>query len=217
MGAADGAGIGLGVEAAIARVIKLTLADRAHGKGTHGGLVTIIGNILNDSKARAAVRTVHEGIQIPPIGRIKQFSQAIVAGGGIGRNQGATFRSCFTVENNKARFSAQRNTLCRESNNARERRRLFTQRPLKISQRLAWAFDLDHDTRAIILDITGELPAHSLSIDKRTKTYALDNPLDDDTLPLIGCLAQSCHAWLLWLSLACPFCSSSERTSIALT
>ena len=59
----------------------------AHIKSGHGGLVPIVGNILDDRVAGSAVGTVDKGISKTSIRRIPEFLEAIGTGGYIRRDQ----------------------------------------------------------------------------------------------------------------------------------
>src|SRR5205807_7633377 len=87
LGAAGGAGVGLGVEAAVQGIVVFCLAGGAHGEDAHGGLVAIVGDILDDCEAGATVGAVDKGIMITSICGIEEFSKAVVAGGGIRRDE----------------------------------------------------------------------------------------------------------------------------------
>ncbi|MBS1248988.1 MAG: hypothetical protein MAG431_00559 [Chloroflexi bacterium] len=84
MRAALRAGHGLGVEAAVERVFVLPGAGRAHGKGRHGGLGSVVGDILDDGKTRPAVGAIDEGVTVAEVVGVKEFPEAIVADADIG-------------------------------------------------------------------------------------------------------------------------------------
>ena len=65
--AADRAGVGLGMEPAVERVIVLALAIGAHGKGLHCRQRAVVRNVPDDGKARATIGAIGEGIAIAPV------------------------------------------------------------------------------------------------------------------------------------------------------
>ena len=85
--AADRAGVGLGMKAAVQRVFVLPLAIRAHLENGHGGQRAVIGNILDDGEARAAVGAVGERIVVAAVAVCKDIVEAGLAGGYIGRDE----------------------------------------------------------------------------------------------------------------------------------
>jgi hypothetical protein len=81
-------GIGLGVEAAIARVLVFGLASLAHDEAAHGRVGAVVRQGLNDAETRPAVRAVRERITVTPISRLSDILQTISASGIVGENEG---------------------------------------------------------------------------------------------------------------------------------
>jgi hypothetical protein len=88
LGATDLAGVGLGVEAAIAGIVIFLLTVVTKGEPRHGGEGAIIGKGLDNAISRAAVGAVDEGIAVAAIVGVKQFFDAVGTGGEIRENQG---------------------------------------------------------------------------------------------------------------------------------
>ena len=82
--AADGAGVGLGVKAAVARVLVLASAVRAQREARHGGARAIVRHALGDGEAGAAAGTGGERVAVAAAGRIAHLGQAGGAGGEVG-------------------------------------------------------------------------------------------------------------------------------------
>ena len=55
----------------------------AHGKFLHAGPGTVIGQLIENRQPRATLRTVDEGVKIPPVPRIEQLPPAFLTGGDI--------------------------------------------------------------------------------------------------------------------------------------
>ena len=81
-GAADRAGDGLGVEAAIAGVRILPGAVAAHRKRRHAGGRPVVGDAADDRQPGAAVRAVGEGVPEAAVARVVDLRAAGGAGGG---------------------------------------------------------------------------------------------------------------------------------------
>jgi hypothetical protein len=77
----------LGVKTAVHRVIVLTLALRTHLEAAHGGLGTVIGNVLDDGEARATVSAVGKRIAVTPVARRQNLSQTELAGSDVRRDK----------------------------------------------------------------------------------------------------------------------------------
>jgi hypothetical protein len=78
----------LGVKSTVDRVFILLTADRTQGEGSHGRLVTIIGNVFDDGESRSTVSAVNEGIAVPEVDGREQLGEARVTGSHIRRDQG---------------------------------------------------------------------------------------------------------------------------------
>jgi hypothetical protein len=77
------AGHRLGVEAPIQRIFVFGAAVVTEREIRHGGVWTVVGNVLDDGEARSAIGAVDEGIEVAPVIRIEQFALAIGTDGGI--------------------------------------------------------------------------------------------------------------------------------------
>ena len=78
---AVGAGVRLGVEAAVGRVVVLGLAGRAHPKPAIVVERPVVGDAADDREARAAVGAVDERVAVAAVGGVEQLGQAVGAGG----------------------------------------------------------------------------------------------------------------------------------------
>ena len=99
---ADGASIGLRMEAAVSWVCVLRCAGSAHGKARHGGGGAIVGDVLNDGVARAAVGAVGERVAVAPVVGVAEVAPAGVAGACVGRNQREGAGLLVALKNGKA-------------------------------------------------------------------------------------------------------------------
>lgn len=82
------AGVGLGMETAVGRIVVFGLALRAHCEGRHAGIGAVIGHSPDDRQAGAAVAAVGQRIAVSPVGRIGDVGQAVRAEGGVGGDIG---------------------------------------------------------------------------------------------------------------------------------
>ena len=80
-GPAVEAGVWLGVVAAVLLAGVLGRAAGAHGKGGHGRERAVVGEVVDDGEARAAVGAVDEGVAVAPVLWVEQLCQAVRAGG----------------------------------------------------------------------------------------------------------------------------------------
>jgi len=126
MGAADGTGVGLSVEAPVERVAVFGLAVRAHGKDAHCRLIAVVGHVQHDGEAWAAVSAVDERIAITSVGWGEEFAQAIVAGAGIGRDERAPLATLLAMLDGKRVFVAWYKLLADHAIDTRQRRSFRT-------------------------------------------------------------------------------------------
>jgi hypothetical protein len=80
---------GLGVEAAVGRVLVFRPAGRAEREPGHGRALAVVGGARDDREARTAARAVGEGIPVAPVGRVEDLAEAVVAGRDVGRDEDA--------------------------------------------------------------------------------------------------------------------------------
>jgi len=182
-GAADGAGVGLGVEAAIRRIIVLRLASGAHAEGGHRRLGPIVGDIADDGEARAAVRAVDEGIAVASVARVKKLSQAIVADGDVGRDGLELAGPGLGVADDEgigrqALDAVGSKVLDRDVLDAGHGRRLRAQALDKLVQRRARPHCLDLDARGTVQHPAGKPQAGSEVVDEGAESHSLDDARD---------------------------------------
>ena len=77
----------LRVEAAVERIGVFGGAALAHGKILHRRARAIVGQRIDNGKARPAIGTVDEGIAEAAVVRVEQFRRAVVARGQVGRHE----------------------------------------------------------------------------------------------------------------------------------
>jgi hypothetical protein len=172
------------MKATIERIIVFLLTGWTHRKDTHRGLATIVWNILNNGEARATVCAVGEWILVASIGRIEEFMQAIATGSGVRRDQCSTFWASFAVKNDKGGLMAHRKRLASKRSYLHERWCLFMERTLKLFKSLQGALNFNDHASTVIEYKASQFPTKSLTIDKRTKTDPLHDPLNHETKSL---------------------------------
>ncbi len=102
---ADRAGVWLGVEAPVGRVLVFRLAVGAHDEMAHGRARPVVGQVFDDRIARAAVRAVGEGIAVAAVGRVADLRQAFLAGREVGQHRSAAGAGEAALANAEQRFA----------------------------------------------------------------------------------------------------------------
>src|SRR3990172_10024453 len=82
-----GARVRLRVESPVFWVFIFRQTFRAHGEACHGSIRPVVRNRPCYGIAGAAVRTIDEGIEEPPVAGIKQLLQTVLADRDVGRNK----------------------------------------------------------------------------------------------------------------------------------
>ena len=77
------AGVGLRVEAPVARIVVLGAARRAHREGAHGGGRAVVRDVEDDRVPRTAVGAVRERVAVAAVGGVVDLGQAVVARRGV--------------------------------------------------------------------------------------------------------------------------------------
>jgi hypothetical protein len=98
------AGIGLGVEAPVRGILIFIPTPGAHGEGCHRGLRPVIGKVLDDGKARAAMRAIDKRIAVTTIGRVEQLTPAFLTESQVRRDRGADTVPRIALYNLKPRL-----------------------------------------------------------------------------------------------------------------
>src|SRR5208337_2106453 len=93
--AADLAGVRLGVEAAVARVVVLCLALRAHREHFHRSVRPVVGQGFDDAETRTAMGAIREWITVAAIFWVENFAEAIRAGGNVGQHERRFYAASF--------------------------------------------------------------------------------------------------------------------------
>ena len=83
LGPAGGAAQGLGVEAAICRIVVVALAGRTQRKGRQAGVDPLEGQLVEHAVAGAAIGATDQGVAVAPVGGVAQFGEAGQADGQI--------------------------------------------------------------------------------------------------------------------------------------
>ncbi len=187
--AAVGAGIGLGVEAPVGRIVVFRAAGRTHRKAPHRGPRPIVWNVFDDTVARPAMRTVDERVAVAAVRRIEELGKTIGAGREVRQHLGGRrarriarpdFEPIIPARCDRARF---------DGIDRRIGRRAFTDVAHQRGDPLGIALGLDHDPLARIDDPARKPEQRRLAVDEGpepdtlhgaayedAQSYSLDRP-----------------------------------------
>src|SRR5437868_4915599 len=178
------------METTIVHVIVLQPAGGAHWEDRHGRPQTIVRNTLDDRVTRTTVSAIGEWISVAPVMGVREFINAGIAGGDIGRNKRKSVRFFRTFPDGEFRVSPCGDFGHFKINDLRQRRKVFAQRAAERVQDGPFAFGFDDHSPRGITDKTGNASLLRQSMHERTKSHALDNAEDEDS-PALRRLRES--------------------------
>src|SRR5918912_4481104 len=203
--AADRAGVGLGVEAAVGWVIVLSPALGAHLEVCHRGHGPVVGHRAGYGEPRAAVGAVGERIPVTPVCRIKELREAVLAGGDIRRDQGAAPAPFPALLHPEVSLLTHRERSPGHGLDHGQRWSFFLYLPQEAVQLLRRALGLDVDPFGVVAHQPGKPTPPRQSVDEGPKAHALHDAPHGD-LPAL--LSGGSHSINL-----CRFNCNSRSTS----
>lgn len=182
--AADGAGVGLRVEAPVGGVLVLGEARRAHGENRHRGLRTVVGEAPRDREARSAVGAVREGVAVPAVRRVEDVRKAGAAGRGVRGDHRRDGAGVLGRCNSEGREALHLRRKGRDRVDAGERG-LFAQKFVgEGGERRRVPFEVHAHALRVVVDLAREAERDGDAPDRGAEPHALDESLDADEL---GC------------------------------
>ena len=190
LGTALETGIGLRVKPTIAWIGILARAIGAHLKRRHGRLGTIVGQLIDDREARAAIRAVDERIPVAPVARVEQLCKAIVAGGQIGRHQRA-FVGIIDLRfaDLKRRAILERNLFQLDFLHTRSCWRIHVQLSYKLIDELRFPFGVDEYAIEVVQHPARNEIASRKPVHKRPEPHSLH----DTAHAYVKCINHVAH------------------------
>ena len=175
------AGVWLGVESSIQRVVVFGLTLGTHREHRHRGLRAVIGNAACDGKARSAICAVEKRIAITAVGWIEKFPEAVVTGCGIRRDAGANATKDFACDDAKTDLGRRRDLFGHDRVDAGQGRSLGSEPLEKNFDAGPAPFELYDDAVSIVADEPGELLFCGEAKHERAKTDTLNHTAHPDT------------------------------------
>ena len=164
------------MEPSIQRVIVFRLTLRAHDELVHRGLGAIVGNILNDREAGAAVGAVGERIGKATVLRGEDLPLAILAGSNVRRDQLAYAHLVAALSDDEIGVPFDRVVACFNRLDPCARRGLAPKRGEKIGEGVFIPLHLDLDATGRVADPSGQGSFVRQAVDKGPETDPLYHP-----------------------------------------
>ena len=176
--AAVRAGVRLGVEAPVGRVLVLGAAGRAHGEARHGRVRPVVRDVAHDRESRAAVGAVRERVAEAAIGRVEQLGQAVGAGRAVGGHRRARLAPGRALPDREAELPHLLELLGGHALDRRERRCLRRQPGEEALHGLARCLDLHHHAARVVQHVARQSHLVGQPVHVRAEAHALDRALD---------------------------------------
>ena len=173
------------MEAAVGRVLVLPPAVVAEREPRHRRVRAVVGDGGDDREPRPALRAVDERIPVAPVRRVEELTQAVGAGGHVGRHERRP--SCRRAGRDRERPLAESAKALRvEGLETGQTRRLLLKRDRERVEGAGRPLDLDHDAVSVVSDVAAELEPCRQAMDERPEADTLDDAARAVSPPLDG-------------------------------
>src|SRR5918992_275930 len=183
---AYGAGVGLGVEAAVGGILVLAAAVGAHSKARHRSRGPVVRNRAGDGETRTTVRAVGERVAVAPVRGVQKLSQAIFARSDIRRDERLTTQPIPALLDAELAVPERRERLPEDGLDHGQGRGVYFQRAHEASELLRRALDFDADTLSIVADRPREPVPACQGVDEGPEADPLHDATHTDLTSLAG-------------------------------
>src|SRR5215210_1261837 len=183
---ADGACVGLGVEAAVGGIFILAAAVGAHRKARHRGRGPVVRDRAGDGEARAAVRAVDERVTVTPVRWVQKLGQAVVAGSDIRRDERLPAESLPALLDAELLVPERREWLPEDGLDHSQGRGILLQHAHKAFEIIRRALDLDANALSVVADRPREPVPARQGVDERPEANPLNDATHGDSAALAG-------------------------------
>ena len=167
----------LGVKTAIARILVLAQARRAHLEAGHGRERPVIRDPADDGEARAAVGAVRERIAKAAVLGIEQLRETVGAGGAVGGDRGARLAVTRALTDDEPDLPRLRHRLGGHALDVGQRRRLRLQPGEEALDRLRLRLHLHDHAARVVEDVPGHSELTGQPVDVGPEAHPLDRAL----------------------------------------
>ncbi len=175
-GTAAGAGDRLGVEAPVLRIVVLGCARRAQRESAHGRIGAVVWQTNGDGEPRPAVGAVDKRIAVSAIGRVEQFSQAVVTDRHVGRHERARRpRRLGSRRSGRSAHPSASTAAVVDAVDPGQRRGFGAKAHLEAIHVFGAALDLHEHAVGVVANVTGQVEIGRQAVHERAKADALDH------------------------------------------
>ena len=184
--AADRTRVGLGVEAAVGRVVVLGLAGRAHPEAGHRRERPVVGDPADDREARPAVGAVDERVAVAPVGGVVKLAQAVLAGRPVGRDRRVRLAAARALGDAEAGLAPRREPFPQHPLDHGQRWSVGTEPGQEPVDGAGLALDLDEHPAHVVQHVARQAELGGQTVDVGPEADALHRALDPGPGPLAG-------------------------------
>ncbi len=177
------AGVGLGMEPAVAGIVVFGPAPGTLRKTPHGGVRAVIREPLNDAETRAAVRAVGERIAIAAVGGIQEFREALRAGRDVRKDERADHSAGRALQDLEAGVTGRVDERGFEALDERAGGEFGLEPGEEGSECVLCALNVDRDALRGVPDVTVEPELGSQTIDERAESDPLHSSAHGNMCP----------------------------------
>ena len=174
------------VEAAIARVLVLAAARRAHAERRHGRARPVVGHVERDRVARPTVRAVDERVPMPAVESRAQLAQALRARREVWRDRRRALRAAAAGDDLERADVLARNRAAAQAAHGRRGHRWARQTSHELPQRRVLAEGFDRDSARVVPDAPADRGRAGERVHPGAEPYALHEPVDLDPDATLG-------------------------------
>ena len=156
-GPTDRTGDRLGVKSSVQWVFVLSAAIRTHLEFGHGGERTVVGQSLDESVTRSAMRAIGERVEIAPIGRVENFLETLLTTVEIRRDPNPGAMGSPGLQDNEALALLKWHPLLQNTIDHSSRWRLLHQTSVKLSDPLGRPLYLNKNASGIVTYEAGKV------------------------------------------------------------
>ncbi len=178
------AGVRLGVEAAVERVVVLALTGVAHHEVAHRRVRAVVRQLVDDAVARPAVGAVDERVAVAAVVRVEQFAAARLAEGDVGHHDGARMVRDLALVDGEFGQPGRVEPRAFDALNGGPRRTFPLEGDAEVVELRPLAFHLDDDAVRGVVHPAAQLPFVGEAVDEGAEAHPLHRAAHDQPQPL---------------------------------
>ncbi len=182
------------MEAPVGGIAVLAGAVGAHGEAGHGGVRAVVGQPGDDGEPGPAVGAGDEGVPVAPVGRVRQFGEAVGAGGHVRGDERPGGAAAARGDDREAGAARDGDLVVVDGVHDGQRRRVRREVLAEPRDGGRGALDLGDDALGGVGDVPGEAESGGARVEVGAEADALDHAADGDPAALHRLHQRVCAA-----------------------